>query len=210
MLTQNNWVNLFINHPTNEDGNRNLNSISNILGAGTSDKEKLRSLVEEIHTVILAADAYKNIMILHNPKNFGGTRSRPANKVACMISLGNQASYVNVNLKSALANCRIIVPSITELSDCETAQDIADIPVPDENGLIGFEGSSIFIPCPIIQNAILTSDTNNPFKLIPLVMATARLFDSEHKDDETMTNKAITHADNLNAWLYGIKVGLIK
>ncbi len=25
-----------------------------------------------------------------------------------------------------------------------------------------------------------------------------------------MTNKAITHADNLNAWLYGIKVGLIK
>ncbi len=25
-----------------------------------------------------------------------------------------------------------------------------------------------------------------------------------------MTNKAITHADDLNAWLYGIKVGLIK
>jgi hypothetical protein len=41
-------------------------------------------------------------------------------------------------------------------------------------------------------------------------MATARLFDSEHKDDETMTNKAITHADDLNAWLYGVMVGLIK
>ncbi len=46
--------------------------------------------------------------------------------------------------------------------------------------------------------------------MIPLVTATARLFDSEHKDDETMTNKAITHADDLNAWLYGIKAGLIK
>jgi hypothetical protein len=46
--------------------------------------------------------------------------------------------------------------------------------------------------------------------LIPLVTATARLFDSEHKDDEMMTNKAITHADDLNAWLYGIKAGLIK
>jgi hypothetical protein len=46
--------------------------------------------------------------------------------------------------------------------------------------------------------------------LIPLVTSSARLFDSEHKDDETMTNKAITHADDLNAWLYGIKVGLIK
>jgi hypothetical protein len=74
MLKQSNRINWFINHPTNEDGNRNLNSFSNILGAGTSDKEKMRSLVEEIDMVILAADTYKNIMILHNPKNFGGSR----------------------------------------------------------------------------------------------------------------------------------------
>ncbi len=127
-----------------------------------------------------------------------------------MIGLGNQASYVNVDLKSALKDCQIIVPSVTDLSDCKTAQDIANIPVPDENGVISFKGSSIFIPCPVIWNAILTSDTNDPFKLIPLVTATARLFDSEHKDDEMMTNKAITHADDLNAWLYGIKAGLIK
>jgi hypothetical protein len=46
--------------------------------------------------------------------------------------------------------------------------------------------------------------------LIPLITATARLFDSEHKDDETMMNKAITHADDLNAWLYGVKAGSIK
>jgi hypothetical protein len=31
------------------------------------------NLVEEIDTVILAADANKRIMILHSPKNFGGT-----------------------------------------------------------------------------------------------------------------------------------------
>ncbi len=46
--------------------------------------------------------------------------------------------------------------------------------------------------------------------MIPLVTATARLFDSEDEDDEMMRNKAITHADDLNAWLYGIKAGLIK
>ncbi len=111
----------------------------------------MKSVVEEIDTVILAADAYKSIMILHNPKNFGGTRSRPANKVACMIGLGNQASYVNVDLKLALADCRIVVPSVTELSDCETAQDVADILVPDENGLVGFEGSSISFLSPSFE-----------------------------------------------------------
>jgi hypothetical protein len=51
---------------------------------------------------------------------------------------------------------------------------------------------------------------NDPYELIPLITATASLFDSEHKDDEMMANKAITHADDLNAWLYGVKVGSIK
>ncbi len=46
--------------------------------------------------------------------------------------------------------------------------------------------------------------------MIPLTTATARLFDLEHKDDETMTNKATTHADDMNAWLYGVKAGSIK
>jgi hypothetical protein len=38
------------------------------------EEEKLRSLVEDIDTVILAADANNKIVILLSPKNFGGTR----------------------------------------------------------------------------------------------------------------------------------------
>jgi hypothetical protein len=46
-------------------------------------------MVEEIDTIILAADASRNIMILHSPTNFGGTRTCPDNKVACMFGLGS-------------------------------------------------------------------------------------------------------------------------
>ena len=103
-----------------------------------------------------------------------------------------------------------MVPAVTDLSDCESAQDVANIPAPEENGLIGFKGSSIFIPAPVLHNAILASGTNEPFKLIPIVTEAAKHFDSDHEEDETITSLAITHADDLNAWLYGVNVGSIN
>ena len=106
MLPQINWTEWFSNHPNNEDGNRNMAAFSSILEAGLSEEEKLQSLVEEINTVILAADANNKIMILHSPKNFGGTRSRPNNKVVCMLGLGAHAMYIFIDLRTALADAK--------------------------------------------------------------------------------------------------------
>jgi hypothetical protein len=205
MLKQSNWINWFINHPSNCEGNRHLQSFSDILSAGLLEERKLKQLVEEIYIVILAADANKNILILHSPKNFGGTRSRPSNKVVCMIGLGNQGTYISINLNSAFADHCIAIPCFSELADCTTAEDVANLPTPGEDSTIGFEGSSVFIPCPIIRNAILEADTTNPFALIPIVTAAAKAFNVEHESDKSQTHKAITHADDLNAWLYGVK-----
>jgi len=74
-----NWAAYFVNHASNEAGNRNLQAFSDILGSEVSTEAKLRDLVDELDTVILAADANRNIMLLHSPKNFGGTRSRLLN-----------------------------------------------------------------------------------------------------------------------------------
>jgi hypothetical protein len=93
---------------------------------------------------------------------------------------------------------------------CNTVKDIANIAAPNENGLVGFKGSSIFIAAPGLCKTILTSGTNNLFKLIPIVNESAKTFDLEHEKNKTMTIKAITHADNLSTWLYGMKVGSIK
>ena len=73
------------------------------------------------------------------------------------------------------------------------------------NGLDGFKGSAIFIPGPVLQNTIITLNTKNPFKLIPIISRTARSFDEEHE----LKANAVTHTDDLSAWLYGVKVGLV-
>ncbi len=117
-------------------------------------EEKLRSLLEKIDTVILAANANNKIMIFHSPKNFGGIRSRPDNKVVCMLGLGIHATYILINLRAALADCQIVVSAVTGLSNCETANDVANIPAPDEDGFVGFEGSAVFIPALVLRRAM--------------------------------------------------------
>jgi hypothetical protein len=48
------------------------------------------------------------------------------------------------------------------------------------------------------------------FELIHLMTTIARAFGTAHENDKTILSMAITHADNLNTWLYGVKKGLIR
>ncbi len=57
MATHTTWSNWFVNHPSNDAGNQNLKAFSKILSSNDNNATKLRQLVEEIDTVILAADA---------------------------------------------------------------------------------------------------------------------------------------------------------
>jgi hypothetical protein len=106
---------------------------------------------------------------MHFPKNFEGTRTQPNNKVVCTIGRCSRAVSILINLNSALADCNIIVPTVQELSDCKTVQDVANIPAPGDIGLAGFKGSLIFLPGPVLRNAILTSTIkhNRPIQTDP-------------------------------------------
>jgi hypothetical protein len=101
-----NWATYFVYHVNNDAGNRNLQAFSDVLGSEVLTEAKLRDLVDELDTVILAADAKRNIMLLRSPKNFGGTRSRPDNKVTCMIGFGARAASILPDLNSAFVDTR--------------------------------------------------------------------------------------------------------
>jgi hypothetical protein len=45
----------------------------------------------------------------------------------------------------------------------------------------------------------------NPFELIPVLSRAARAFDQEHEG-----TAAVTHANDLCAWLYGVQTGLVQ
>ena len=116
-------------------------------------------------------------MILHSSKNFGGTRSHPHNKVVCMLGVGSQATCVLLDLKTAFKDIQLIVLTVHDLAECKSAEEVANIPAPGEDGLIGFKGSAIFIPGPILRNAIIKLNSKNTFELIPIISNAARIFD---------------------------------
>jgi hypothetical protein len=69
---------------------------------------------------------------------------------------------------------------------------------------VGFEGSAIFIPSPVFQNAMLMLNTKNPSKLIPIISKKARSFDIPK-----FQSTAVHHAEDLSAWLYGVKIVVV-
>jgi hypothetical protein len=200
MATHTTLFNWFINHASNDAGNQNLKAFSKILSSNDNNVTKLRRLVKEIDTVILAADANNRIMILHSPKNFGGTQTSPKNKLVCMLGMGTQAVSILIDLNLALVNCNVIVPTVNKLSGCKKAQEVKDIPIPATNRLVGFKGSAVFIPGPFLQNTIIKSNTNDPFDLIALMNSRARDFETEVVDIlAEMNGNPVNHADDLNA-----------
>ncbi len=62
------WAHWFVNHPSNDAGNKNLPAFSSMLDANSSIEAKLKDLVEEIDTVILAANANKALTLFHSPR----------------------------------------------------------------------------------------------------------------------------------------------
>jgi hypothetical protein len=80
-----------------------------------------------------------------------------------MIGFGARAACILPDLNSAFADTHIVVPSVQDLAACVSAEEVANIPAPNENGIVGFEGSAIFIPGPVLRNAIIESNSKDPF-----------------------------------------------
>eukprot|EP00957_Ditylum_brightwellii_P210619 15365185-Ditylum_brightwellii.AAC.1 len=122
MLLQRAWNEVFNALHENEQGNRNISAFSLALQANKSLNAKIQSLAEDIGIVFLVADEDKKIAILHGPKNVGGMRTRPSNKVAAMVGLGPMAIRVLINEKMALENCKLVTPTIKEFEACTTTR----------------------------------------------------------------------------------------
>ena len=101
----------------------------------------------------------------------------------------------------AFIDIQLILPTVHDLADCKSAKEVASIPAPEEEGLVGFEGSAIFIPGPILSNTIIKLNSKKPFELIPIISNTVRIFNGENES----RTKAVNHEDDLSAWLYGVQ-----
>ena len=82
-----------------------------------SADEKMTAL-NESNGFLLAANYKKEIVLLHNPKNFGGTLLRPMNKIGCLLGIGHNATPVILDATTAIQPLQVVVPSLAEIVEC--------------------------------------------------------------------------------------------
>ncbi len=112
------------------------------------------------------ANDSKEVTIIHQPHNFGGTLLHPTDKVGCLVGMGPNATPVVLNHCSALQSIQVIVPSITDIRACLTVDALAALATPATDGLVNLEGLNSFFPAPFLRNAILSVDSSSPLALV--------------------------------------------
>ncbi len=115
---------------------------------------------------LLVANDSKEVTIIHQPHNFGGTLLCSTDKVGCLVGTGPNATPVVLNHWSALKFVKAIVTSITDIKACLTVDALAALVTPATDGLINLEGLGSFFPAPFLRNAILLADSSSPLALI--------------------------------------------
>ena len=104
MANSNSWKLYFDSLPGDDEGNKNMAIFSDFCSDTKANAiSKLRDLVEDADTVFLGACNGK-VIVLHSPTNFGGTRTRKSNKLACLTGLGPEAIGVLLNEESILSS----------------------------------------------------------------------------------------------------------
>ena len=109
-----------------------------------------------------------------------------------------------------MVECNLIIPTTNALHEYMTATEVAEVEVPDENGLITYPGSASLLPAPLLADAVISANSSNPFLLITVVNAAASVFDLEHEEDENYITSAADHADDFILRARGIRADQVS
>jgi hypothetical protein len=230
IITSNTWKDYFISLPAIDDANANMAAHATALAAEANNKVKLSDLLNDIDGIILYAEDDR-IKALHSLKNFGGSRMRPANKVAALAGFGPEAQRLLIDVDNALSACKLKTPTMTTLSKCTTTAEIEALPTPANGAAFTFKGSTVFIVAPWFWNSIIRmmeDADGEPFDMIAQAFVEALAFDLEREaaihpppggdGEETKDNglpsqaellsdehSATCHAGTFAMWAWGVK-----
>jgi hypothetical protein len=95
------WNTLFnLLTTVNESGNQNIAGVTGAMDFNANPKLNMVRL-NQAYNFLLMAISTREVTILHNPYNFGGTLLCPTDKVRCLVGKGSSAFLVIVNHQAA-------------------------------------------------------------------------------------------------------------
>ncbi len=80
---------------------------------------KMKYLSED-HNLILIVDNKKQVVILHNLKNYGGTTLQPTNKLAALFGIGPDAQVIDLDVNATISTQSKCTQSVADIITAAT------------------------------------------------------------------------------------------
>jgi hypothetical protein len=127
------------------------------------------------------------LAVLHQIKNFGGTRSRKQHKIVAVGGTDVDAKVVIVEPSSLLTFQEVIAPTGEELLKCRDKAEVENCTCID-GAKYRTKYLPVIAPPPLIISLLLETEQGDPMELIPLITRAAMKFDEEKGIETGMEN----------------------
>ena len=137
--------------PLNSIGDRNLSKYTEAMTYNAAVDTKMKYLNKD-HTLSLVANHKKQVIILHNLKNYGGTILQPGNKVAALLGQGPNSHVVALNASTAVTTQSKRTQSAADIIAAATiGTDTLHALRAPTHGKTNYHGITMFIPAPFVR-----------------------------------------------------------
>ncbi len=129
----------------NRLSSRNIIKCTEVMEIQANVDTKMKYLTND-QNLILFTNKNKQVTVLQNLKNYGGSFFNPVDKVAALIGMGHKAAVIKLDTGTATTSLCVCMLNFVDIFTCQTTIALRAFPTPNENGLINFKGLRKFIP----------------------------------------------------------------
>ena len=114
------WKQHLTEFPSNDDGNKNLNSFQKALNSDLPTRESIKNITEDKYDVVSCMDGENKVQLIHSILNLGITRSRSKYKILENIRMEQQVICVELITDSVATDCNFPAPSLADYKKCQS------------------------------------------------------------------------------------------
>ena len=82
--------------PSNDDGNKNLNSFHEALNSSLLTRDRIKNITEDEDDAVACVDGENKVQLIHSISNLGGTMSQSKDKILGIIGMEQQDICVEI------------------------------------------------------------------------------------------------------------------
>ena len=198
-----------------EEGNKNLTAFCNATDPDAlSRADRIKAVTSTPAIIALAVTEERKIIVLHSIKNFGGSLTRPQDKILALAGVSHDATVVELVVDSAFKEIKSKAPKYEDLKD-KSIDELKEVPTLSRVTRDCAHLSGIVVPPPFLTKTIVKAAMEaedgvlEPISLVDKVLGAAKTFDEEKEGNGDFNEGGVEKSEQLVRWLMSVFHGFV-